>query len=671
MTPHMAAVENKRLKANSGWRFVPVHGKPQLSALVGAAAGIDVHAGRQQRHVGKPETTGTTPPATPAASSKKSARASTTPAVPAATSSALPPSTPATGRKGSKRKASGEFQPTGDPEIDNKHRQLAELQAQIDALKNKEASILGTPLPAAPPAEAAAAAAAPPSTPAAKKAKTAAPTPVSIPTTPAMSRQVSQATPGATPATPLGGTSRAGRSVKAPQHYADMELSAEGAASRPRQLQGQLKGCRKLLDHLAAHKGSAGIFSVPVNYSDPSKMYYAPNYLATIGSSNRPMDLGTVRNKLTAFEYPSMHEFAADVRMVYRNAMLYNPETEWIHKAAADCMRIFEREIKRIEELPERGGRHTDDDEEAYRRERNAKKSSRRNRELQQMRSQLPVNGAAMDLFEQMTARILALEAKLQQSTPMPMLQEAAYSPPMKPQPAPSTPSYREPAYRPEPVPRAPAARKSSTPAPKHLHPLSQFEKQALKDDIFKLPSHKLGPVVEIISKAMPKTEQKDDADEIEIDIDKLDIPTLRELQTYVKKALGQAAPKRSKPQTPAQRRQTPGGAGPGPKGSPGTGVRATPSVASPLPVPSAAAMASPSRLDVMPSTPNLGRASSQAPGAALGNTTPALKYDSSSDDDSSDSSDDDDDLPAARPQAAAAAAAMDEAPAPILDAQV
>jgi hypothetical protein len=252
------------------------------------------------------------------------------------------------------------------------------------------------------------------------------------------------------------------------------------------------------------------------------------------------------------------------------------------------------------------------------------------------------------------------------------------YSPPIKPAPAP-----REPVYRPEREPaaaRAPAARKSSTPAPKHAQPLSQFEKQQLKDDIFKLPSHKLGPVVEIISKAMPKTEQKDDADEIEIDIDKLDIPTLRELQNYVKKALGGAAGgvKRAGPKTPAQKRQ-PSTGGPGPKSSP-VAARATPSAASPLlPPPSSlhsAAHASPSRLDVLgaPMTPNpLGRASSQAPGAALGNTTPALKYDSSSESDSSDSdSDSDDDMPAAaaaRPQPAAAAA--DEAPARIFDAQV
>lgn len=78
---------------------------------------------------------------------------------------------------------------------------------------------------------------------------------------------------------------------------------------------------------------------------------------------------------------------------------------------------------------------------------------------------------------------------------------------------------------------------------------LTYEDKQVLKQDIFKLPSHELQPVVDIISKHAKTEQNKNDSDEIEIDLDLLDIETLRELQAYVKKA--QAAIKRKNPVTP------------------------------------------------------------------------------------------------------------------------
>jgi hypothetical protein len=68
---------------------------------------------------------------------------------------------------------------------------------------------------------------------------------------------------------------------------------------------------------------------------------------------------------------------------------------------------------------------------------------------------------------------------------------------------------------------------------------LTHREKQQLKNDIFKLPQAHLGTVIQIIQRSIPSAGQSED-DEIEIDIDQLNIPTLRELQRYVKRALVQ-----------------------------------------------------------------------------------------------------------------------------------
>lgn len=75
---------------------------------------------------------------------------------------------------------------------------------------------------------------------------------------------------------------------------------------------------------------------------------------------------------------------------------------------------------------------------------------------------------------------------------------------------------------------------------PKNIEtvPLTNREKQMLKADIFKLPSNKLDPIIQMCSRNSGVEDKNEDS--ITIDIDKLDIPTLRELQKYVKKCIGQ-----------------------------------------------------------------------------------------------------------------------------------
>jgi hypothetical protein len=69
-----------------------------------------------------------------------------------------------------------------------------------------------------------------------------------------------------------------------------------------------------------------------------------------------------------------------------------------------------------------------------------------------------------------------------------------------------------------------------------HMPAMSYREKQRLKHDIFKLPQSHLGVVIEIIQHGMPLA----DIEEIEIDIDRIHLPTLRDLQRYVKRSLAE-----------------------------------------------------------------------------------------------------------------------------------
>lgn len=76
-------------------------------------------------------------------------------------------------------------------------------------------------------------------------------------------------------------------------------------------------------------------FNEPV---DPVKLEI-PDYLSLV---SKPMDLGTVKARLLKNAYSSADEFAADVRLTFDNAMLYNPPGHFVHNTAKKFKEIFE-----------------------------------------------------------------------------------------------------------------------------------------------------------------------------------------------------------------------------------------------------------------------------------------------------------------------------------------
>lgn len=78
-----------------------------------------------------------------------------------------------------------------------------------------------------------------------------------------------------------------------------------------------------------------GIFNQPV---DPVALGLL-DYTLII---TRPMDLGTVKRRLHAVAYASRQEAAEDIRLVFTNAMLYNPPHNIIHKCASELLAFFD-----------------------------------------------------------------------------------------------------------------------------------------------------------------------------------------------------------------------------------------------------------------------------------------------------------------------------------------
>ncbi|KAH1066195.1 hypothetical protein J1N35_031182 [Gossypium stocksii] len=100
--------------------------------------------------------------------------------------------------------------------------------------------------------------------------------------------------------------------------------------------------CSALLKVLMKHP-AGWVFNQPV---DP-KALQIPDYFSII---KNPMDLGTIKSKLGKNIYLGTDEFAADIRLTFSNAMLYNPPSNNVHKMAEEMKEFFEARWKSLEE---------------------------------------------------------------------------------------------------------------------------------------------------------------------------------------------------------------------------------------------------------------------------------------------------------------------------------
>jgi transcription initiation factor TFIID subunit 1 len=71
----------------------------------------------------------------------------------------------------------------------------------------------------------------------------------------------------------------------------------------------------KIVDHLRACTAISYLFLKPVTRKE------APDYLKYV---HRPMDLGTIRDKVRKMEYKNREEFSHDVAQIQLNAHIYN-----------------------------------------------------------------------------------------------------------------------------------------------------------------------------------------------------------------------------------------------------------------------------------------------------------------------------------------------------------
>lgn len=110
-----------------------------------------------------------------------------------------------------------------------------------------------------------------------------------------------------------------------------------------------MKQCETLLKRLMSHQ-YGWVFNSPV---DIVKLNI-PDYYTVI---KNPMDLGTIKSKISSGAYSSPLEFMADVRLTFKNAMVYNPQGSDAYIMADTLNKFFEMRWKAIEKkLPRAGG---------------------------------------------------------------------------------------------------------------------------------------------------------------------------------------------------------------------------------------------------------------------------------------------------------------------------
>lgn len=111
-----------------------------------------------------------------------------------------------------------------------------------------------------------------------------------------------------------------------------------GAGASGEGLSGEkLAACKAVVRDLRKHK-DASVFLEPVDW----KALGIKDYPTII---KRPMDLGTIMKRLEGGQYNSVLDVAADVDLVWSNAMTYNQDESYIYSVASDLKTFADRKM--------------------------------------------------------------------------------------------------------------------------------------------------------------------------------------------------------------------------------------------------------------------------------------------------------------------------------------
>ncbi|RZC87870.1 hypothetical protein C5167_029784 [Papaver somniferum] len=301
------------------------------------------------------------------------------------------------------------------------------------------------------------------------------------------------------------------------------------------------KKCTTILKKLLTDKYGMHVFNVPV---DPIKLMLH-DYKTII---KIPMDLGTVKGKLEKGVYRTPLEFAADVRLTFENALLYNPIGHEVHNLAARLLKTFnevfdpayqkfESDLKKLEN--ENGGSRSSSivvpigisDDEREQRTGFVRQRVLASSTPDRMRTVTPDRivhkpPPFRGNLNQQSSKQLLLPPRSPLALPPP--------PPAQPVMPAALPVYQQAVKQMSGGIGRPWSGKQPKPKAKDAckRDMSTIEKEKLGDLLQNLPPDRMDQALQIIRKRNPDLPQ--DGDEIELDIEAFDVETLWELDRFM-----------------------------------------------------------------------------------------------------------------------------------------
>lgn len=142
----------------------------------------------------------------------------------------------------------------------------------------------------------------------------------------------------------------------------------ENKKPKSKRLQQAMKFCNSVVKELASKKYAS--FNYPfLEPVDPVALNI-PTYFEYV---KQPMDLGTVSNKLSNWEYKSLEQFEADIRLIFQNCYSFNPEGTIVNMMGHRLEDVFNDKwaekpnLENIEsDVESSRNEYMDDDEMAY-----------------------------------------------------------------------------------------------------------------------------------------------------------------------------------------------------------------------------------------------------------------------------------------------------------------
>ncbi|KAM9820206.1 bromodomain-containing protein 3-like [Neosynchiropus ocellatus] len=266
-----------------------------------------------------------------------------------------------------------------------------------------------------------------------------------------------------------------------PQREVDLPPTVSKGKVRSSSQEGQntpLKCCGDILTELLSSKYAA--FAWPFYKPVDTELLELHDYHDII---KHPMDLSTVKNKMSRGEYQDSQAFATDVRLIFSNCYKYNPPSHEVVSMAKRLQGVFERKFAKVPDEPV---------------------------QMNTLAKAVPPDVGCQDRSDSAQLQEVKL-AEGQLST------DAG-------------------AHGNKRASRNVASRHDCETDEESLQ-MTYEEKHLLSLEINRLPSQELGRVVEIIQEREPTT-RSGNPEEFEIDFEVLKPSTLRELEGYVRACL-------------------------------------------------------------------------------------------------------------------------------------